>query len=252
MHLWCWLIEHAQTTLNLLHLSRITPLISAEAVLNGPFDYNKTPLDPPGTKVAVYEKPEVRGTWSPYGVDGWYISSAHEHYQCHRVYIIKIQQERIARIIQFVPYQTTMPTTLSAKMVTEAAIQLTDAILHPTSVSPFTVVPTQLEALCTLAAIYDCALHHKESAKIQPSCVPISITHPRSLPAQPVSQLVRQLRVRAGPLPSLGLKRGWMPIPSVVPLHHLTRTPETTISPIEFLLTTTMPALTIATAPTAP
>jgi len=147
MHMWCRLIEHAQTTLNLLWPSRINPLISADAVLNGPFDYNKTPLAPPGTKVVVYETPEVRGTWSPHGVDGWYIGSARKHYRCHRVYITKTRTERIARTVQLFPYQTTIPTTLSADMATKAAIQLTEVLLHPTPASSFAVVPNQLEVL---------------------------------------------------------------------------------------------------------
>ena len=101
MHLWCQLIEHSQTTPNLPRLSRINPLISAEAVLNEPFDYNKTPLTPPGTKVVVYETPEVRGTRSLHGVDGWYIDSVRKHYRCHRVYITKTRTERIARTAHF-------------------------------------------------------------------------------------------------------------------------------------------------------
>ena len=64
------------------------------------------------------------------------------------------------------PYQTTMPATSSADMATEAAMQLTETLVHPTPASSFTVVPTQLEALCMLATIFYRALHHKESAKI--------------------------------------------------------------------------------------
>lgn len=50
MHLWCRLIPLATTTLNLLRPSRLYPQISAEAALNGAFDYNKTPLPPPAQK----------------------------------------------------------------------------------------------------------------------------------------------------------------------------------------------------------
>ena len=99
MHLWCQLIDHTQTTLNLLRPSRIIPLISTEAILNGPFDYNNTPFAPPVTKIVVYETPEVRGKWSSRGEDGWYIGSAYEHYRCHRVYITKTRTERIARTV---------------------------------------------------------------------------------------------------------------------------------------------------------
>jgi hypothetical protein len=60
LHLWCRLIRQATTTLNLLRQSHINPRLSAEAQLNGAFDYNKTPLAPFGTKVIVNENPEKR------------------------------------------------------------------------------------------------------------------------------------------------------------------------------------------------
>ena len=69
MHLWCRMIEHAEITLNLLRPSRINPKLSAYAQLNGAFDYNATPLAPPGTKVIIHTKPVVRGTWDTRGLD---------------------------------------------------------------------------------------------------------------------------------------------------------------------------------------
>ena len=87
LHLWDRLIPHTTLTLNLLRPSRINPRLSAEAQLNGAFDFNRTPLEPPGTRVIVHETPNNRRTWSPHGVDGWYLGPAPDHYQCHRVYI---------------------------------------------------------------------------------------------------------------------------------------------------------------------
>ena len=49
LHLWDRLIPHATLTLNLLRPSRLNPRLSAEAQLNGAFDFNRTPLAPPGT-----------------------------------------------------------------------------------------------------------------------------------------------------------------------------------------------------------
>jgi hypothetical protein len=40
MHLWCRLIPQCTQTLNLMRQSRINPRLSAEAQLNGAFDYN--------------------------------------------------------------------------------------------------------------------------------------------------------------------------------------------------------------------
>ena len=74
-------------TLNLLRPSRLNPKMAAEAMLNGPFIFNRTPLAPLGTKGLVHEKPAVPGTWAPHGVDGWYVGPARDHYRCYTVYI---------------------------------------------------------------------------------------------------------------------------------------------------------------------
>jgi hypothetical protein len=55
MHLWCRLIPQATTTLNLLRQSRMNPRLSDEAQHNGAFDFNKSPMAPPGTRVVVHE-----------------------------------------------------------------------------------------------------------------------------------------------------------------------------------------------------
>ena len=80
MHLWCRLLPQAVTTLNFLRPSRINPRISAEAILNGQFNYDRTPLAPPGTGVIVYEPLLLRKTWDAHGVDGWYIGGAPDNY----------------------------------------------------------------------------------------------------------------------------------------------------------------------------
>ena len=50
------LINQAELTLNLLRASRINPKLSAYAYLFGKFDYNLSPLVPPGTNVLVHLK----------------------------------------------------------------------------------------------------------------------------------------------------------------------------------------------------
>ena len=59
----------------------INPKISAYAYLFGEFDFNTTPLAPPGTRVVFHSKPAVRGSWAPNGEDAWYIDPSMEHYR---------------------------------------------------------------------------------------------------------------------------------------------------------------------------
>jgi hypothetical protein len=49
-------------TLNLLYQSRLNPKLSAHVQLNDPFNYNNTPIAPPGTRVIIHEKPDQRGS----------------------------------------------------------------------------------------------------------------------------------------------------------------------------------------------
>ena len=155
MHLWCRLIEQATTTLNLLRPARINPRLSAYAQLNGAFDYNRTPLAPPGIKVLIHETPANRRTWDPHGVDGWYIGAAPEHYRCHRVYVTTTRAERIAKTVEFFPHNCAMPKTSSADAATQAALDLIHALENPSPAAPFaTIGNAQLHAIRKLADIF--------------------------------------------------------------------------------------------------
>lgn len=62
LHLWDKMLPQAELTLNLLRGSRINPKLSAHAQMNGHFDFNRTPLAPPGIRVLVHIKPSERTT----------------------------------------------------------------------------------------------------------------------------------------------------------------------------------------------
>ena len=76
---WDRLLPQACMTLNLLRSARLNPNLSAHAFIYGEFNYNATPLAPPGTRVVAYLKPAQRKTWSPRGEDAWYIGPALNH-----------------------------------------------------------------------------------------------------------------------------------------------------------------------------
>ena len=54
IQLWDALLEQAQDTLNMLRTSRINPKLSAYATLEGQFNFNQTPLAPPGTRALAF------------------------------------------------------------------------------------------------------------------------------------------------------------------------------------------------------
>ena len=86
---WDRLLEQATLTLNLLRSTRLNPHLSAYTFLFGEFDFNKTPLVPPGTKVLAHVKPDNRRSWSQHGDEGWYVGPSLQHYRCIKVYFPK-------------------------------------------------------------------------------------------------------------------------------------------------------------------
>ena len=62
LHLCDRLIPRATLTLNLLHPSRLNPILLAESQPNSAFDFNHTPLAPLGTRVIVNETLDNRHT----------------------------------------------------------------------------------------------------------------------------------------------------------------------------------------------
>ena len=60
MTLWDNLIPQTLITLNLLRRSNLNPALSEYDQVYGAFDFKRTPLSPPGTKVMAQEKPSNR------------------------------------------------------------------------------------------------------------------------------------------------------------------------------------------------
>jgi len=69
LQLWDRLAPQVQDTLNLIHASRNNLIILAYEALNGPCNWDRYPLVPPGCKAIIYEAPAVRGSWASRGTD---------------------------------------------------------------------------------------------------------------------------------------------------------------------------------------
>ena len=152
---WCRLLQQAKLTLNLLRPSRLNPKLSAYAQLEGAFDFNRTPLAPPGTRVIAHEKPNQRRTWAPHGIDGWYIGPALDHYQCYRVWIPSTHAERIADTIQFFPTILRTPTLSHRDATLQAARELTHALQNLNNANPLSQLSDdQLRALHQLSTFF--------------------------------------------------------------------------------------------------
>jgi hypothetical protein len=170
MHLWDRLLPQAVITLKMLRTSRINPKLSASTHLDGQYDYNRSPMAPPGTRIIAHETPSRRRTWAPHGQDGWYIGPALEHYRCYTVYINKTRGERIVETVNFFPEKFKLPFLSTQELATQAAKELTHALLHPQPSGPFFKVGNeQTLALKRLADIFEGATRsHKSRILIPP------------------------------------------------------------------------------------
>ena len=90
-------------TLNMMRASNINKKLSEYEQIYGTFDYNTTPLAPPGTKAIVHLKNNQRGTWAPKGVEAWYIGPCMNHYRCLNFYIPSTCGERVSDSAKLYP-----------------------------------------------------------------------------------------------------------------------------------------------------
>jgi hypothetical protein len=203
MHLWCEILPQSTLTLNLMQTSRINPTVSAATPLYGQFDFNRTPLAPPGTRAMAHVKPKARRSWAPHGEDAWYVGPAPDHYRCYKVWMTGTNKTRIADTVEFFPQHVKIPHLSSQEMAIQAARELTFALRNPAPAAQFARIGhKQHEALARLSNFFkeiaapepqyeEQAMPKKPSNQAPlatmphaeaPSSIPSLITQPRSSP----------------------------------------------------------------------
>jgi hypothetical protein len=153
LHLWDRLLPQAELTLNLMRGSRLNPKLSAWTV-NGQFDFNCTPISPPGTKVIAFEDSSDRTSWSPHGPDGWYIGPALEAYRCHKIYIIKTRGTRTLNTVKWFPHDVALPPSATTDIIMNSLQDILHALKHPAPRSPLVpLTESHTEALHQLVEL---------------------------------------------------------------------------------------------------
>jgi len=128
LNLWDKLLLQATLTLNLLRPSRINPQLSAHAQVYGAFNFDKTPLAPPGIKVLAHERAEDRESYAVHSARGYYVGPCLNHYHCYRVYIPSTNSFRIANTVDWFPHNIKMPTASATDILLATAKDLTAAL----------------------------------------------------------------------------------------------------------------------------
>ena len=96
----------------MLRPSKLHPHLSAYTHVHGVYDFNKTPMAPPGQNTRVYETPQQQRTWDHHGKMGWYLGPAMDDYCCFYVYIPQIRGERHASTVSFFLHDVALPSNI--------------------------------------------------------------------------------------------------------------------------------------------
>ena len=123
--------------------------------MHGHFDFNQTPIAPPGIRVLVHIKPTERTTWSPHGADGWYTGPALESYRCYTVWLWETRVTRICDTLAWFPTKVTMPIASSNDLVILAGIgDIVQALNNPSPGSTLAPLTDSLhEALLQITRV---------------------------------------------------------------------------------------------------
>jgi len=128
LSLWCYLVQPAELTINLLRQSNMVPKISAYAHVHGQHDFMKRPFAPLGCSVMVHIKPNNRRTWDVHSEVGYSIGTSMEHHRCFNMYIVKTRATRISDSVFFKHQYITNPQLTLETLVMKAAAELTSAL----------------------------------------------------------------------------------------------------------------------------
>jgi hypothetical protein len=153
---WSTLLPQSEMTLNLLRQSRINPKLSAYAQLFGQYNYNNTPMAPPGCEIIAFQPPSVRTSWGFHGQKAWCIRPAMNHYRCFTAINESTGRESTVETIQFLPHRFfEMPAQSSYDLATRAAYDLAQALRKPHPAAPYLPAQAQqTQELRQLEAIF--------------------------------------------------------------------------------------------------
>ncbi len=81
-----------------------------------------------GCVVQIDKRSEKRESWAFNLIDGWYLRTSPEHYQCHVIYVKKSRNERTSDMVHFKHKYITQPTLTPEDTIVKALNDLTNAL----------------------------------------------------------------------------------------------------------------------------
>jgi len=191
-NLWSDLLPQAELTINLLRESTCNPRMSAWEELNGAFDFNSTPLAPPGMRITVHEKSTHRASWAKHGKTGFYIGPAFDTYRSYQVHVDGLGV-RNSDTVEWHPHGFDVPVASSVEIMQDAARTFSEAVQQVVSDNTITAhfaQPAQLLAdsirtdLLSFASLFN--ITDKAASPASEQRVPACVVPPASEQRVPV------------------------------------------------------------------
>ena len=134
MQLWCQLLPHAETQLNMLRQSKTKENASSFAHINGEHNFSANPFAILGCKVEIHEMPKQRRTFGPHTKSGYYLGPAWDHYRCHQVWVEDTRATRVGQTVFFKHKYITAPHFTESDALVKASEELAHLLQKTTSV----------------------------------------------------------------------------------------------------------------------
>ena len=96
----------------------INPKISVDTYIQGAHDFNRVPLPPPGILKVIHESPDIRESYAPHGLKGWYVGGSPEHYRCFDIWCPNTRRVRQGETVSFFPHNHVLPGLSPHKNIT--------------------------------------------------------------------------------------------------------------------------------------
>lgn len=179
-------------------------MLSVYAYLFGVFDYNKTPLVPPGTKILAHAKPSNWTSWGIKGDQEWTIGPALKQYRCIKCNFPDTRTERNVDTVTFPQKTIKFPEVNLEDFLQQSASDIITKLIAPLST---TTVLLQAgdhtsNALLEIATILKSSKllpiveQPKSPTKLPTNTAPIQLRSPPGFPPVPQFQTASSPRVQ--------------------------------------------------------
>ena len=125
---WDLPLHQEEITINLLCTLQFDPTKSAWELMFGPFNYNATPLGPPGCYIIINAKGTTWRTWDFKGLEGFYIGPEMNHYRSYTLLGNSTQAIVVSYTIIFWHHTLNLPVLTADDCITHCLRALTTAI----------------------------------------------------------------------------------------------------------------------------